>query len=178
MRLLLVSGSTRAESGNTATLRTLAEVAGPGDEVDLYDCLSALPAFNPDDDEPPLPPPVADLRSRIEAADAVVFCVPEYAGTIPGSLKNLLEWTVKGAQLSEKRVSWINVANLGRGNGAQATLEVVLGYVGAVVVDPACLRATVTGLARSERGTFVDEELRAALGGVWRAFAETQAIHR
>ena len=173
MRLLLVSGSTRAASGNTATLRTLAEVAPPGDESDLYDGLSALPAFNPDDDEPPLPPTVADLRSRIEAADAVVFCVPEYAGTIPGSLKNLLEWTVKGAQLSEKRVSWINVANLGRGDGAQANLEVVLGYVGAVVVGPACLRTSVNGLSRTDRGTFVDPELRAQLGDIWKAFAET-----
>jgi chromate reductase, NAD(P)H dehydrogenase (quinone) len=145
VHLLLISGSTRAASGNTATLRTLAELTPIGSSADLYDGLTILPAFNPDDDEPPLPPAVAELRERIDAADAVVFCTPEYAGTIPGSLKNLLEWTVKGAQLYEKPVAWVNVANAGRGDGAQAHLEIVLGYVGALVVESACLRTTVNG---------------------------------
>ncbi|MBT0770970.1 NAD(P)H-dependent oxidoreductase [Kineosporia sp. J2-2] len=167
--LLLISGSTRAASGNTATLRTLAGLTPPGHTTDLYDGLSRLPAFNPDDDEPPLPGPVAALRSRIEAADAVVFCVPEYAGTVPGSLKNLLEWTVKGAQLYEKPVVWIDVANTGRGAGALATLEVVLGYVGAVLVRSACLRTMVTGRDRGPDCTFTDPELRRELAGVWDA---------
>jgi chromate reductase, NAD(P)H dehydrogenase (quinone) len=54
----------------------------------LYEGRSGLPAFNPDDDHDPLPPAVADMRQQIAAADAALFCTPEYAGLIPGSLKN------------------------------------------------------------------------------------------
>lgn len=77
------------------------------------------------------------------AADAVLFCTPEYAGTLPGSFKNLLDWTVGSGELYGKPVAWINVANAGRGEGAQATLVTVLGYVGAVIIEPACTHLAV-----------------------------------
>ena len=62
----------------------------------------------------------------------MLFCTPEYAGTLPGSLKNLLDWTVGGGQFYGKPVAWLNVAAPNRGLGAQETLASVLGYVGAV----------------------------------------------
>ena len=99
MRILLVSGSTRAASGSTAALRTAQALAHDGVAAGLYGGLAALPAFNPDDDRDPLPPPVRELRERIAAADALLFCTPEYAGTLPGSLKNLLDWTVGGGEM-------------------------------------------------------------------------------
>ena len=116
----------------------------------LYGGLSALPAFNPDHDGADLPPAAAGLRREIAAADAVMFCTPEYAGTLPGSFKNLLDWTVGGGELDGKPVAWLNVANQGRGGGAQATLETVLGYVGAKVVErpAAACRWPGTGSAR------------------------------
>jgi chromate reductase, NAD(P)H dehydrogenase (quinone) len=86
---------------------------------------------------------VARLRGLISAADAVVFCTPEYAGTLPGSFKNLLDWTVGGGELDGKPVAWLNVAHQGRGDGAQATLVTVLGYLGAAVVKRACRRLPV-----------------------------------
>ena len=95
-RILLISGSTRGASTNTALLRTACDVSPRGVEPELYDGLTGLPHFNPDDDADPLPPAVADLRARIAAADAVLFCTPEYAGALPGSFKNLLDWTVGG----------------------------------------------------------------------------------
>ena len=61
---------------------------------------------------------MAGLRRQLADADAVLFCTPEYAGTLPGSLKNLLDWTVGGGELYGKPVAWINVANPGRGDGA------------------------------------------------------------
>jgi NAD(P)H-dependent FMN reductase len=84
-RILLISGSTRSASTNSALLRTAAEV---DQEARLYDGLSRLPHFNPDDDADPLAPEVAELRAAIDDADAVLFCTPEYAGTLPGSFKN------------------------------------------------------------------------------------------
>jgi NAD(P)H-dependent FMN reductase len=167
MILLLISGSTRTASSNTTALRTLRELAPEGDAADLYDALADLPAFNPDHDVDPLPESVVDLRLRIEVADAVVFCTPEYAGTIPGSLKNLLEWTVKGGQLYGKPVARLNIANEGRGDGAAANLDVVLGYVGAEVVEAACLRMPTHGLLVSPEGVLTDPEARERLAGIW-----------
>ena len=142
-RILLVSGSTRSGSTNTALLRTAREAPPAGVEAELYEDLAGLPHFNPDDDVEPLPPAVADVRARIAAADAVLFCTPEYAGALPGSFKNLLDWTVGGGQLYGKPVAWLDVANPGRGGGARAQLRTVLGYVGARVLEAACVHVTL-----------------------------------
>ena len=133
MRVLMISGSTRPGSSNTTALRALHESDHPGIVTELYDGLVALAAFVPGDE--PQPSAVLDLLARIKAADAVVFSTPEYAGGLPGSLKNLLDWTVGGGELYEKTVAWLNVANPGRGEGARAQLRTVLGYVGARIVD-------------------------------------------
>jgi chromate reductase, NAD(P)H dehydrogenase (quinone) len=82
--------------------------------------LSVLPAFNPDDDRDPLPASVAELRAEIAAADAVIFCTPEYAGNPPGSRTNLLDWIVGGTEISAKPIVWINVAATGRGGGRRS----------------------------------------------------------
>ena len=139
VRLLLVSGSTRRGSTNGAALRAALELLPPGAEAALHEDLAALPAFNPDDDHDPLPPAVVGLRAAIARADAVVFCTPEYAGTLPGAFKNLLDWTVGGGEIYEKPVGWINVAAEGRGVAVHQQLRVVLGYVGARFVDDACI---------------------------------------
>jgi NAD(P)H-dependent FMN reductase len=140
-RLLLICGSTRAGSSNFAALRAVHELDLPDLSTDLYESLRELPAFVPD--EEPVPAPVPDLLDRIRAADAVLICTPEYAGGLPGSLKNLLDWTVGGGELYEKPVAWLDVANPGRGEGARAQLAVVLGYVGAHVVSGACVHVAV-----------------------------------
>ena len=144
-QLLLISGSTRATSSNTAALRALAALAPPGIDAELYSGLSDLPAFNPDADPDRPDPAVAALRNSLAKADAVMFCTPEYAGTLPGSLKNLLDWTVGTGELYGKPVAWLNVANPGRGDGAQATLASVLSYVGAAPIDTACARLPLNG---------------------------------
>jgi chromate reductase, NAD(P)H dehydrogenase (quinone) len=127
----------------------------------LYEGLSGLPAFNPDDDREPLPPAASDLRRQIAAADAVVFCTPEYAGSLPGSFKNLLDWTVGGGEMYGKPTAWINVAAPGRGGGAEASLASVLGYVGADVLDEACRRITLSGQAVGPDGLVSDPGFRA-----------------
>jgi len=127
-----------------------------GVTADLYEGLARLPAFVPGDDEP-APPEVAELRRSVDAADVVLFCTPEYAGTLPGSLKNLLDWTVGGGELYGKPVAWVNVAAEGRGGGADATLATVLGYVGANVVTPSPIHLAVERDAVGPDG-LIDEE--------------------
>lgn len=109
VRLLLISGSFRRSSTNTAVLRTAAAISPPDVEAELYAQADRLPHFNPDDDVEGAPPEaVAALRTQLDSANAVLICTPEYAGALPGSLKNLLEWTVGGVGLYGKPVAWIN----------------------------------------------------------------------
>jgi NAD(P)H-dependent FMN reductase len=158
--ILLVSGSTRGGSANTAALRTMQAVAPRAVTAELYGGLSELPAFNPDDDREPLPAAAAQLRQAIARADAVVFCTPEYAGSLPGSFKNLLDWTVGGGEMYGKPVAWINVAVPGRGAGAEESLASVLGYVGAAVIEKACRRITLPRQAIGADGLVGDPGFR------------------
>jgi chromate reductase len=171
-RILLLSGSTRGASTNTAALRTVQAVAPDGVRIVLHDVLAALPAFNPDDDHEPLHPEVAQLRRQIAESGAVLFCTPEYAGGLPGSFKNLLDWTVGGGELYGKPVAWVNVAAEGRGRGAEASLRTVLGYVGAGCVEAACRSVPVPRSAVGADGLVTDEHIRAGLAGVLRALVD------
>ncbi|MCX5379201.1 NADPH-dependent FMN reductase [Streptomyces sp. NBC_00091] len=167
--ILLLSGSLRAGSSNKTVLRTARSVAAeasPPLRAVLYDGLGGLPHFNPDDDTDPLPAPVAALRAAIARAAAVLVCAPEYAGGLPGSFKNLLDWTVGGTEICDKPVAWVNAAAPGRGEGAQAQLRTVLGYTGAAVVDPACVRIPVARGAVDADGIITDPAARARLAEV------------
>jgi NAD(P)H-dependent FMN reductase len=157
--LLLISGSLRAGSTNTALLRTAQAVAPPGVAATLYQGMAELPQFNPDDDGPALPPSAADLRAQIRRADAVVFSTPEYAGGLPGAFKNLLDWTVgdeRPGSMYQKPVAWVNVAPRGAPN-AHESLRKVLGYVHATIVESACLALPVTSAMVDPDGLVADE---------------------
>ena len=171
LNLLLVSGSLREGSTNTAVLRTAVQVAPPGVTANVFEGMGTLPHFNPDDDREgePVPPAVADLRARIAAADGLIICTPEYAGALPGALKNLLEWTVGDAGTYRKPVAWINAAGPGAPTGAadaHDSLRKVLGYVHADVVAGACRRIPVTRGQITARGTIGDPAIRTAIRDV------------
>jgi NAD(P)H-dependent FMN reductase len=167
--VLLVSGSTRNGSTNTAALITAAEIAPSQVTAVRYDGLAELPAFNPDDDGDRLPKTAGRLRAEIGAADAVLFCTPEYAGALPGSLKNLLDWTVGGGEFDRKPAAWINVAAPGRGKGAEDSLMSVLGYVGADIVEAACRRIPVDRDAIGPDGTVIGLKFAVEIAEVWDA---------
>ncbi|MBT2447754.1 NAD(P)H-dependent oxidoreductase [Streptomyces sp. ISL-43] len=164
--ILLLSGSLRSGSTNECVLRTAEAVAPSRVRTVHYDGLGELPHFNPDDDADPLPAPVAGLRAAIGEAAAVLICTPEYAGTLPGSFKNLLDWTVGGTEICDKPVAWVNAAAPGRGQGAEAALRTVLGYTGADVVEPACARIPVDRGMVGADGIITDEGVREQLGEV------------
>lgn len=162
-RILLISGSLRLASSNTALLRTAAEVAPPEVTAVLYGGLDGLPHFNPDDDRQPLPPAVDQLRRAIRDADALLFSVPEYAGALPGSFKNLLDWTIGDDQpgsIYEKPVAWLNASPRGA-VGAHESLRTVLGYATARLVPEACVAVPVTGAMVNPDGVVADPAARA-----------------
>ncbi len=176
-RVLLISGSLRAGSSNSALLRT-ACVAAPADiEAEIYDGLGGLPHFNPDDDPEggPVPAAVADLRARLAASDALLLCTPEYAGGLPGSFKNLLDWTVGGGETYGMPVGWVDVSGPGRGAAAHESLRSVLTYTGTDIVEAACVRAPLARDAVGEDGLVADRRIREQVAAALSALAERAA---
>jgi chromate reductase, NAD(P)H dehydrogenase (quinone) len=170
--VLLISGSARDGSTNVAALRTAAAVAVAGGDVDvdavLFGAIGDLPLFNPDDDREgvPLDPRVSSMRVAVAAADALLFCTPEYAGALPAALKNLLEWTIGDAGTCRKPVAWINAAGPAAPSGAadaHESLAKVLRYAGAEIVDRACVRVPVTRDMVDPDGLISDDRSRAAI---------------
>jgi chromate reductase len=134
--VVVLSGSTRVASTNTAFARTAQANPPAGATVTAWTALTGLPHFEPDLDRDPLPAAVAALRERVSAADAVVVCTPEYPGALLGAFKNALDWTVGSTVFTDKPVTWIKVAaDARRGEGAHAELATVLGYLQARVMS-------------------------------------------
>jgi NAD(P)H-dependent FMN reductase len=172
-KFLLVSGSLRERSTNTAVVHTASVVAPAHVEVTVYEDLAGLPHFNPDHDAELLPRAVAELRAQIREADALVFSTPEYAGALPGSFKNLLDWTIGDAEpgsIYEKPVAWINASPHGA-TQAHASLRTVLGYAHATIVEDACADVPVTSRDLGEDGLVADPQIRARIADVLRRVA-------
>jgi chromate reductase, NAD(P)H dehydrogenase (quinone) len=177
MKVVLISGSLRSASTNSAVLRTAAAVAPDGVETELYEGMGDLPHFNPDDDPDGGTPPsaVADLRARLATADAVLFCTPEYAGALPGSFKNLLDWTVGGGETYRMPVGWINVAGPASPSGgadAHASLRKVLGYTHSDIVEDAAVHLPVGRGDVGDDGLVADPEIRARIAAVLAALRD------
>jgi chromate reductase len=166
-RILLVSGSLRRTSTNTALLRTARIVAPHTIDAVLYDGLDGLPHFDPDRDIIPLDLAVADLRSAIRGSDALLFSTPEYAGALPGSFKNLLDWTIGDDQVGsifEKPVAWINVSAAPTGaKDAYDSLRKVLGYAHASVIESACASIPVTRSMVDDAGKVCDPTIQSQI---------------
>jgi chromate reductase len=88
--ILGIAGSLRKDSYNRAALRAAQSLAPAGATVEICD-LQGIPPFNQDEEQPP-PVPVADFKTRIRAADAILMVTPEYNYSMPGVLKNAIDW--------------------------------------------------------------------------------------
>jgi chromate reductase, NAD(P)H dehydrogenase (quinone) len=130
VHIVAVSGSLKQSSSNSALVRAFAQ-ARP-DSVQVWDGLGELPHFTPDDDGGA---PVASLREAVAGADLVVLATPEYAGGMPGVLKNALDWLVGTGELYEKPVAIVSAApSPERGGNARRWVEEVVGFQGSHVV--------------------------------------------
>ena len=165
MRILAVSGSLRRDSYNAQLLRAAQELAPAGVELDLYDGLVAVEPFE-QDDERHAPAGAQGFRDAIAAADAVLFATPEYNSSIPGQLKNALDWasrpTVREGVLWSKPVAVIGASTGSFGAvWAQAELRKVLSASGARVAEA----ELAVGRAQEHfaDGSLVDPELRRGL---------------
>jgi chromate reductase len=173
-RILGISGSLRRDSHNTSLLRAAAEAAGPDVELQLYDGLKQIPPYDEDDDVHPRPPSVARLNEAITSADAVLFSTPEYNSSIPGQLKNAIDWVsrpVATNALRNKPVAVVGASTGGFGAvWAQAELRKVLSALGARVLDVEL--PVPHAHTRFEDGGLTDDEIRAALEDVLEALTD------
>jgi NAD(P)H-dependent FMN reductase len=131
VHVVAISGSLKESSSNSALVRAMA--ASDPEHVEIWDGLGALPHFSPDDDGAA---PVASLRAAIARADLVLLATPEYAGGMPGVLKNALDWLVGTGELYDKRVAIVSAApSPERGTNARRWVEETVGYQGSHVIE-------------------------------------------
>lgn len=139
MRVLGISGSLRRDSLNTALLRAAAERLPAGAELVEYEGLREIPPYDADVEEQTVPAPVAELREAVRSADAVLVVTPEYNHSLPGQLKNALDWISRPA--GQSALSGKPAAAIGASTGmfgavwAQAEARKVLGALGGRVVE-------------------------------------------
>jgi chromate reductase, NAD(P)H dehydrogenase (quinone) len=169
MKILGISGSLRADSYNTKLLRAAAELLPREVDFEQWSDLKAVPPYDEDDDVQPGQAAVNELKAAIAEADAVLFATPEYNASIPGVLKNALDWVSRPPKSSPLRNK--PVAVVGASTGAfgavwsQAELRKVLATIGARVLDV----DVAVGHADTQfddGGHLVDEQLQEQLGEV------------
>jgi chromate reductase len=167
IRILGLSGSLRSGSHNTALLRAAAMSLPSGAELEVFDGLRDLPAYDADLDTPDTEPEsVARLRTAIAEVDGVLISTPEFNGSIPGALKNALDWASR--PFPDNAFKGKPVAVVGASTGlfgavwAQAETRKVLGIIGADVLDGELPVGQASG-AFGDDGHLVEPDLRNAL---------------
>ena len=168
MKVLGLSGSLRAGSHNSMLLRAAAELLPPEAELVEFDGLKAIPPYD-EDDEHARPDAVWALHHAIASSDAILVATPEYNHSIPGQLKNALDWLSR--PLAESPLRNKPAAVVGTSTGlfgavwAQAEARKVLSAIGARVID----RELPIGLADDafhENGGLADADQALALAGI------------
>lgn len=175
--VLGIAGSLREGSYNRGLVRAARELAPEGVRIEPYDGLGGIPPFDEDEEVPP-PEPVVELRDRVRRADALLFATPEYNHSVPGVLKNAVDWAsrpygegaldgklaaVVGASPSDFGAAW-----------AQEDLKKVLEACGVEVLDE---ELPVSGAADrfDDRGRLEDAETRERLAEVVEALTRVAA---
>jgi chromate reductase len=179
MRILAVSGSLRRDSHNTNLLRAAVAAAPAGVELELWDGIGGLPIYDQDLEGGEEPAAVARLRADWSAADAILFATPEYNGSVPGGLKNAIDWASRPefeAALTNKTVAIVG-ASEGRFGAlwSQADLRKILGIAGARVVADELPVAQVHERFDAD-GRLLDGELVERLRGVLATLAAEAAV--
>ena len=171
MRILAISGSLRQESHNTDLLRGAAAAAPDGVQIELYEGLKEIPPYDADDDVPgERPLAVERFKAALAEADGVLISTPEYNSSIPGALKNALDWASRPLVDSPVRNKPVAVLSSSTGmfGGVWAAAETrkVMGALGArTIEDTVAVAKADDRLANGIDGTLLDE-LRAVVNAL------------
>lgn len=161
IKILAITGSTRKNSSNYKILRYISENIGSGFEVEIFEDLAELPHFNPDLDTENPPEHVRSFRNKITEADGVIICTPEYVFSLPGSLKNALEWCVSTTIFSNKNTGLITAS--ASGEMAHEQLILIMKTLGIKFEENTQLLIQGIRGKINEEGTIIKEETTIAL---------------
>ena len=162
IQILAISGSLRSNSSNTAILHAVANLAPENVIIQQFEGLGNFPHFSPGIDENNSF--ITDFRRKIEAADGVIICTPEYAFGIPGVLKNALDWIVSTGELNGKPVAAISASPLNSGGDkALASLLLTLTALGTTKNESSSLSIPNIKSKLDATGTNTDEQLTESL---------------
>ena len=183
MKILGISGSLRRDSHNTRLLRAAGGMfRAQGVEFEIYRDLKLVPPYDEDDDRDPVPAAVAQIRAAVAGADALFFSTPEYNSSVPGQLKNAIDWLSRPPEnnvLQNKPVAVIGASSGMFGAvWSQAELRKTLASTGARVVEG----EVAVGHADTrfdEQGDLNDPEITEQVQAVVAMLiAETEARHK
>ena len=169
--ILALSGSTRQTSVNKAILDFIRTTYATNYNITIYDKLTDLPYFNPDDtDAEHLPTKVREFLTLIENAAGVIICTPEYVFSLPGILKNAIEWTVATTVFQDKPLAMI-VASLS-GQKAFESLDLIMTTVGAKMTPTSKLLITGAYSKLNKASNTLDETTITLLKDLMLSFQE------
>jgi chromate reductase len=174
VKILAVPGSLRRASFNRALARAAVELAPPGVTIEIAE-LHAIPLYDGDVEAAGLPAAVSELRARIAAADALLIVTPEYNNSIPGVLKNAIDWVSRGKDqpLKGKPVALAGASNGGFGSvRSQMALRPVLGTLDARTLNRPEVYVSHAQTKIDAEGRLTDEPTREALRKLLVALAE------
>ncbi|HYG38056.1 MAG TPA: NADPH-dependent FMN reductase [Cytophagales bacterium] len=155
-KIFAISGSTRTNSSNEAILKLIATLYSEAMEVCIFNEIDGLPHYNPDLDTEEVPTNVKNFRKQIEAAEGVIICTPEYVFSLPGSLKNAIEWTVSTTIFLDKPTALIVASSMGE--KAFESLTLIMKTVGAKMTESTRLLIKGARSKLNEKGGFSDEQ--------------------
>ncbi|HTM09111.1 MAG TPA: NADPH-dependent FMN reductase [Verrucomicrobiae bacterium] len=166
LRVLGFAGSLRRQSYNRGLLRAAVEAAPAGVAIETFD-LTPIPLYNADVEEKGLPPAVAQFKEKIRAADALLIVTPEYNYSVPGVLKNAIDWASRPANESplQKKPAALMGASGGQMGTARAQLALRQSFVftETLVLPKPDIYVPHAAKSFDAEGNLTDEKLRARI---------------
>lgn len=168
-KILALSGNTREHSTHKNLITAIKNLSSDFFTISFFDDLTDLPHFNPDRDTDQPPQAVASFRKRLQDADGILICTPEYAMGVPGTLKNAIDWTVSSCEFSHKPTALITASSLGY-KGHASLLE-TLKIIEAGVTNETQLVIPFIKTKVSRECVITDEDTRAEVKKLLEALA-------
>jgi chromate reductase len=166
VRILGIAGSLRKGSYNRAALRVAAELAPDGVAIDIFE-IDGLPGFNEDEEQSP-PPKVVHLKQRITASDAILFVTPEYNYSVPGVLKNAIDWASRpyGKSAWDGKPAAIMGASVGATGTARAQyhLRQMMVFLNMFPMNQPEVMIASAATKFDDAGNLTDEETKKRIG--------------
>lgn len=169
-KILAIAGSIRKNSVNKALLSYISNTFKEDFSIEIYNQVGQLPIFNPDLEGDLLPVIIKELQAKIIAADGIIISTPEYVYSLPGNLKNLLEWNVSSTVFYEKPIALIVAAASGK--KAFESIDLVMSTITCAPI-PEELKAHFQGIGKkiNIEGDILDTEIIEKLNSLMKAFS-------